>query len=140
MDVEGTERGDDHEVREDKGPASSPRTPESGTQVRDIDADLDGERSRQGLADRDRFAHLLLGQPFPLCDKLALHLTDQRYRSAEPEQAETQKINNDLAESAVRRCRRNGHPNLLRSPNDPNTSTPGGNSCARTECVVGACR
>src|SRR5215472_15030952 len=113
MDVEGTERGDDHEVREDKGPASSPRTPESRTQIGDIDADLDGERSRQGLADCDRFAHLLLGQPFSLCNKLALHLADERDWTAEPEYAETQKINNDLADSAVRRCHRNDHPNLL---------------------------
>src|SRR6516162_2414604 len=72
--------------------------------------------------------------------ELALHLTDKRHRSAEPEQAETQKINYDLADSAVRRCRRNGHPNLLRRPINPNTSPSGGNSCARTECVVGACR
>ncbi len=122
LDVKGAERRDDHEIREDKGPTSGPRTPESGTQVRNIDADLDGERSRQGLADRDRFAHLLFGQPFALGHKLALHLTDKRHRSAEPEQAETQKISDDLADSAVRRCCCNGHPSLLRSPINPNTS------------------
>src|SRR5262249_59656595 len=33
IDVEGAERRDDYEIREDKGPTSGPRTPESGTQV-----------------------------------------------------------------------------------------------------------
>src|SRR5262249_16688762 len=33
MDVEGAERRDDHEIREDKGPTSGPCAPESGTQV-----------------------------------------------------------------------------------------------------------
>jgi hypothetical protein len=40
-------------------------------------------------------------------------LTDERHRTAEPEQAKAQKIYNDLADSTVRRRRRDDHPNLL---------------------------
>ena len=60
IDVERAERGDDHEVRQDEGPAAGPGAPEAAAQIGDVDADLDRERPRQRLADRDGLAHLLL--------------------------------------------------------------------------------
>ena len=67
-------------------PAHAPQKPHA--QVGDVDADLDGKRTRQRLADRDGFAHLLLGQPAALGDQFALHLADERDRPAKAEQAQ----------------------------------------------------
>src|SRR5262249_8321518 len=71
----------------------------------------------------------LLGQPFPLGHKLALHLADKRHRTAEPEQAETQKINNDLADWRVGRCHRNDRSCW---PHNTQTTTQFGTSCVRS--------
>ena len=84
MDVERTESGDDDEIGKDEGPATSPRAPKAGAQVGDVDADLDGERSRERLTYRNGLPHLLLGQPFPVTNKLSLHLADERDGTAKP--------------------------------------------------------
>src|SRR5437879_13894057 len=97
MDVERSQRGHDDEVREDERPAARPRPPEATTDVGDPDADLDRERTRQGLADRDPFPHLLLGEPFLFADHLALHLSDERDRTAEADEAEAQVVADELA-------------------------------------------
>src|SRR5690349_23129258 len=76
IDVQSTESGDDHKVRKDESPAADPGAPKTAAQIGDIDSDLNGERSRQRLADRDGFAHLLFAEPATLGDELALHLAD----------------------------------------------------------------
>src|SRR6202035_2175180 len=103
MDVEGAERRDDHEVRQDEGPAARPGAPEAGAQIGNIDADLDRERAGQRLADRDRLAHLLLGEPLLVGYELALHLTDQRDRPAEAEQAEAEEVGRHPGDRAALR-------------------------------------
>jgi hypothetical protein len=92
MDIERAERGDDHEIGQDETPSAEPRAPEAAAQIGDVDADLDGERPRKRLADGDRLAHLVLAEPFAVVDQFALHLADQRHRTAETEEAEPQEI------------------------------------------------
>src|SRR5882672_2878516 len=83
IDVEGSQSGNDDKVRKDESPAAGPGAPEAAAEIRNIDANLYRERSGKRLADRDGLAHLLLRQPFALIDKLALHLSHKRNRSAE---------------------------------------------------------
>src|SRR5258707_9850664 len=83
IDVESSQRRDDDEVGQDEGPAAGPGAPETAPQVRHIDANLNGKRSRQRLANRNRLPHLLLGEPLAVVDQFALHLAHQRYWSAE---------------------------------------------------------
>ena len=87
IDVECAESGDDDEVRQDESPTPGPGAPEAAAQVGDIDADLNRKRSRQRLANRDRLAHLLLGEPFAVVDQLTLHLADQGNRAAKAEKS-----------------------------------------------------
>src|SRR5262249_49094888 len=84
IDIESAQSGNDHEVRKDESPPTNPSTPKTAAQIRDINSDLNRERSGQRLADRNGFAHLLFGQPAALGNKFALHLPDQRHGSAEP--------------------------------------------------------
>src|SRR6202521_578076 len=86
MHVERTESGDDDEIGKDEGPATCTRAPKAGAQVGDVDAELDGERSRERLTYRNGLPHLLLGQPFSVFDKLLFHLADQRDGTAEPKE------------------------------------------------------
>src|SRR5438270_3957506 len=86
MDIERTESRDDDEIGKDEGPATSPCAPKAGSQVGDVDADLDGERSRERLTYRNGLPHLLLGEPFSVGDKLLLHLADERHGTAKPQQ------------------------------------------------------
>ena len=108
IDVKCAQGGHDDEVRQDEGPAAGPGPPESATQIRDIDPDLNGERSRQRLADRDRLAHLLLGEPFTVVDEFPLHLADQRNRAAKAKAAEPQEVTDQFPDPAFRNdcCRR----------------------------------
>jgi hypothetical protein len=105
VDVECSKSGDDHEVRQDEGPASCPCAPEAGAQVGDVNADLDRERTRQRLAYRHRLAHLIFRQPAALVRQFAPHLTDQRDRAAEAKQAKAQKVVDHLPDPAARRLR-----------------------------------
>ncbi len=84
VDVERTQGRYYYKIREDEGPSARPGTPGPSSQIGDINADLDRERSRQRLADRDRLAHLFFGEPFPFGDEFAFHLTDQSHWPAEP--------------------------------------------------------
>src|SRR6516162_6062364 len=102
MDLEGAESRHDNEVRQNERPAPRPRAPESAAQIGGVDADLDGERSRQRLADRDGLAHLLLAQPLALGDELALHLPHQRHRSAEAQEPEAKEVGHQLRDAAGR--------------------------------------
>jgi hypothetical protein len=105
IDVESPKRRHDYEVWQDEGPTSCPRAPEAGAQVGDINADLDRERPRQRLANRDRLAHLFFGQPTPFVRQFAAHLTDQRDRTAEAEQAKAEKVPHDLHDPVPRSFR-----------------------------------
>src|SRR5438552_6458273 len=86
-DVQRAERDHDHEVRQDERPSAGPGAPEAAADVRDPDADLDREWTRQRLADRDTLA-LVLGDPLPVADQLPLHLADEGDGAAEAEEAE----------------------------------------------------
>jgi hypothetical protein len=58
------------------------------------------------LADRDGLAHLLFCEPLAVVDKLALHLSHKRNRSAEAEKSEAQEVAHQFAEMPLRyRCR-----------------------------------
>ena len=81
--------------------AQPPRAPKAGAQVGDVDADLDGERSRERLTYRNGLPHLLLGEPFSVGDKLLLHLADERHGTAGPQQPKAQEIERHLANSAL---------------------------------------
>ena len=76
---------------------SSARILRNPADVRDPDADLDCERTRERLAHSDAFAHLVFRQPLLLADQLALHLTDEGDRAAETEQPEPQEVSNEVA-------------------------------------------
>src|SRR5215469_3358361 len=105
MDVKRAKPRDDQEIRQDKGPAAGPRTPEPAPQIGDEDADLDREGTGQRLADGHGIAHLLPGQPLAFTYELPFHQADKRHRPAEPQSAETEEINDDFAErTAVRQC------------------------------------
>src|SRR5215467_166472 len=78
IDIESAQSGDDNEIGKDESPAADPGAPKTAAQVRDINSDLNRERSRQRLADGNGFAHLLFGQPAALGNEFALHLADQR--------------------------------------------------------------
>ena len=108
--VERAQCGDDDEVRKDERPTSRPSAPETTAQIGHVDADLDRERPRKRLTDRDRFAHLFLAEPLTLGDKLALHLTDQRHRAAEAHETQAKKIGHQLRHPAVPNFRRHASP------------------------------
>jgi len=95
--VKRTQGGDNDEIGQDERPSAGPCAPEAGPQIGRVDANLDGKRPRQGLADGDGFAHLLVGEPALLRHQLALHLTDQRHRPAEAQKAQTQEVTHELA-------------------------------------------
>ena len=76
---------------------SSARILRNTADVRDPDADLDGERPRERLTHGDPLAHLILGEPLLVADELALHLTDEGDRAAETEQPEPQEVSNEVA-------------------------------------------
>jgi len=101
IDVERAERSHDDEIGENEGPAADPSSPKSAAQISDVDTDLDRQRSRHRLADRNRFTHLLLAKPAALGDDLALHLADQRHGTAESQQAQPEKIAEQLRPSSV---------------------------------------
>src|SRR6516162_5434875 len=98
MDVKRPEHRDDQKVRQDKCPATGPRTPEAAPQIGDKDADLDRQRTRQRLADRNGVAQLLPGQPLAFTHELLFHESDERHRSAEPQSSEAEEIKDDLAQ------------------------------------------
>ncbi len=52
-------------------------------------------------ANRDGLAHLLLGEPFALVDKFALHLSHERNRPAEAEKSEAQEAAHQFADLAT---------------------------------------
>src|SRR5262249_14095837 len=80
----------------------SPGSPEPSPQVGDEDPDLDSERARQRLADRDPLPHLLLRQPAPPLDEFPFHLADERHRPAEAERPQPQVIHDEAADSTAR--------------------------------------
>src|SRR6266446_10807787 len=82
IDIESTQCGDDDKVRKDESPATRPGSPKPATEIGNVDANLDRERPGKRLADSDGLTHLLLREPFFFIDQLALHLADQRHRSA----------------------------------------------------------
>src|ERR1700730_8919159 len=87
------------EIGKDEGPATSPRAPKADAQVGDVDADLDGEWSRERLTNRNGLPHLVLGQPFLVA--LSLHLADQRDGTAEPKEPQPQEIEHHRADAAL---------------------------------------
>src|SRR6266849_2508635 len=96
IDIENAQCGDDDKVRKDESPATRPGSPKPATEIGNVDANLDRERSWKRLANRDRLTHLLLGEPFPVIDKLALHLAHERNRPAEAEKPEAQEVPHQL--------------------------------------------
>src|SRR5207244_950303 len=95
---------DDQEVREDERPTAGPGPPEPAADVRDPDADLDGQWPGQRLTDGDALAHLLLRQPFLLAHQLAIHLANEGHGASESQDAEPQEIPNEVANgNALRR-------------------------------------
>src|SRR5439155_16475585 len=74
--VEGTQCRYNDKIRKDKRPTSSPCSPEASTQIRNIDSNLNRERTGHRLTDRDSFTHLLLCKPLPLLNQLPLHLSN----------------------------------------------------------------
>src|SRR5215831_10144870 len=97
VDIERAHGGDDNEVGKNERPASCPGSPEAAPDVGDPDADLDGERPWQGLADRDALAHLVLREPLLVADQLTLHLTDERHGPAEAEKTKAQEVAHEIA-------------------------------------------
>src|SRR5262249_33743533 len=81
--------------------------------VRDPDAHLNGERPRQGLADCDALAHLLLGEPFPLAHHLALHLADEGHRPPEAEEAQAEVVAHEVSDGDAWGWRVGAHRSLL---------------------------
>ena len=98
MHEERAERRHDQKIRQDECPTASPGPPKAAAQISDEDSDLNGERPGQRLADRDRLAHLLAGQPLALANKLALHLADKRHWPAEAHEAEAQEIKGQVSD------------------------------------------
>lgn len=47
INIESAQSGDDHKVRKDESPAADPSTPKATAQIRNINSDLNGERSRK---------------------------------------------------------------------------------------------
>src|SRR5262245_27451684 len=107
--IQRTQRSDDHEVRKDESPAAYPGTPKTAAQVRDINSDLNRERSGQRLAYGNGFTHLAFGEPATLGDEFTLHLGDQRNRTAETAQSEPEKIQKQLGHRATFYCRLHCH-------------------------------
>ncbi len=97
VDVKRAEHGDDDEVRQNEGPAACPRTPEAPANIGDPDADLDSQRPRERLTDRDAFAHLLLGQPLPLPDQFPLHLAHESDGTAEADRPKAEVVADEFS-------------------------------------------
>src|SRR5262249_49419802 len=87
--------------------------PEPCAQIGNVDADLDRERPWQRLTNSNGLTHLFVAQPFAVRDKLALHLSNQGDWAAKSEQAKTQEIHHQLAETPSIVCGRPCHGRLL---------------------------
>src|SRR5215471_12703296 len=113
VDVESAQSGDDHKIWKNKRPTAGPGAPEACPQVGNIDADLDCEWTRQRLTNRDRLAHLVFVEPLAIRDQLALHLSDQRDRSAKSEQSKAKKIEHHLSHVSFFFCGDRCHVRFL---------------------------
>src|SRR5262249_37745954 len=94
-----------------------PGPPKAASQVRNINSDLNRERSGQRLAYGNGFTHLVFGEPATLGDEFTLHLADQRNRTAETQQSEPEKIQKQLGQRATFYCHLHCHrfpPSLVR--------------------------
>jgi hypothetical protein len=111
--VERAQRRHDDEVRENEGPAARPRAPEAAAQIRKPYTDLDGERTRERLADGDAFSHLVLGDPALAADQLALHLAHQGNRTAEAEETQAEVVPDEVFDGNAPRGRLLRHDALL---------------------------
>src|SRR5215470_10800676 len=109
IDIESTQGGYDDKVRKDESPAAYPGTPKTAAQVRNINSDLNRERSGQRLAYSNGFTHLVFGEPAALGNEFSLHLTDQCNGTAEAQQAEPEKIQKQLGQRATFYCRLHCH-------------------------------
>src|SRR5262245_53717914 len=92
IDIEGSQRGNDHEIRKDEGPASGPGSPKSAPQIGNEDSNLNGEWAWQRLTYCYCLAHLLSCQPFALGNKLPFHLSHEGYRTSEPHEPQPQEV------------------------------------------------
>src|SRR5262249_16563996 len=140
IDIESAQSGNDHEVWKDESPAAYPGTPKTAAQVRNINSDLNRERSGQRLAYGNGFTHLVFGEPATLGNEFTLHLADQRNRTAEAQQSEPEKIQKQLGQRATFYCRLHchvsmpfsitwAHPGLLSFSSNKSSPIPLGSPC-----------
>jgi len=80
-------------------PAHAPRSPAN---IGDPDANLDSQRPRERLTDRDAFAHLLLGQPLPLPDQFPLHLAHESDGTAEADRPKAEVVADEFSNGTRR--------------------------------------
>src|SRR5207249_7523631 len=74
--VQGAQRSDDDKIGENEGPPTSPGSPETATQIRNIDSNMNRQRTGHRLTHSDALAHLVLRKPLFLLNEFLFHLTN----------------------------------------------------------------
>jgi hypothetical protein len=100
IDIEARRCRDEQEVWQNERPAAAPCA-QKRRAGRRCKSQPEMANARQGLANGDCLAHLLLGHPAALStDELVLHLADERHMAAEAEQ-KAKEITDDLRDAAA---------------------------------------
>src|SRR5439155_10298979 len=102
-EVERREREHHEERRQDEGDAHQRRPGHAGAHPSEVDRELRRERPRRELREGEPLDVVLPRDPAALVDEVALHVADERDRSAEAECAEAEEIAEQLTEAARRR-------------------------------------
>src|SRR5262249_44952328 len=89
----------DQKRRQDERAAGDPGAEQPGTNVPDVNADLNRQWSRQGLAHGQSLEVLIPGEPSPLFDEFLLHDRHECSGSTESDRAKAQEIRDELKES-----------------------------------------
>src|SRR5207249_1181512 len=90
------------ERRQDEGDTHQRRPGHAGAHPSEVDRELRRERPRRELREGEPLDVVLPRDPAALVDEVALHVADERDRSAEPECAEAEEVAEQLAEAARR--------------------------------------
>jgi hypothetical protein len=98
LGVEHRDGGHDHKRRHDEREGNRDGADRAGVEVAEPHRHLRGQRARHRLPDRQRLAELVLREPAPVLDEIALHVADERDRATEPQAAELEEVAHQAAQ------------------------------------------
>ena len=101
LDVGPGQDEDDRGRRQDEGQAGRHEADATGAKPSDLHRHLGRVRAGQEVGEADEVDHLLIGQPAPALNDLALHEGDVGGRAAETDDAERAEDEHELAQAVT---------------------------------------